>query len=401
MLARQPIYDQTLEVQGYELLFRASAESDAFDPSTCGDRASSDVLLNAFSALPVEDVLENKPAYVNFTRTLLNHPPPIDPERLVVEVLETIEVNSDTIAAIAALKQRGYTIALDDYFYSPDHHDLLQLADIIKVDVLATPGDTLTTLIPELQRYPARLLAEKVETHAMFSHCKQLGFELFQGYFLAKPQLVKGRRINAGQQTVLRLMAELQSKDVQFKNIEAVISTDSVLSFKLLRLVNSALFNLPRQILSIQQALTLLGIDRLRSWVTLLALSNLSDKPRILYVNAMLRARLCQQLAAVSGREDPGHAFTVGLLSTLDLFLDTPLEEVLSGVGIAPGLTEAILQRRGTAGLFLDTAIQFEQANLDELPWPRLQAEGLEEVLLNRVYVESLRWARESVAELM
>ncbi len=400
LLARQAIYDRKLRVFGYELLFRTG---DALvDPALEGDKASSDVMLNAFGALPVADILDGKPAFINFTRHLLDQPPPVDRRQLVVEVLESVLIDDSTIDAIRKLKQRGYVIALDDYRYDPDHHALLELADIVKIDVLDTSPGELPELIRQLRGFGVRLLAEKVETHAMFNHCQTLGFDLFQGYFLARPQPMQGRQVNAGQQSVLRLMSVMRAPQVSFQEIEKVILTDSVLSFKLLRLVNSALFNLPRKIESIQQALALLGLDRIRSWSTLLALGSLTDKPAALYMNAMLRARMCQALGEQMQRSRDAceRLFTIGLLSTLDLFLDMPMTAVLEAVDLDDELHQAILERGGSDGLLLATATSFEQGLPDSVDWPALAELGLDDSQVGEAYIHSLVWARDNIAQL-
>lgn len=326
LLARQAVYDTRLRVHAYELLFRAHGDDDANFAD--GDQATSTVLLNAFTGLSVEEILEGKPAFVNFTRNLLDNPPPIDPSRLVVEVLENIAIDADTIAAIRRLKTLGYTIALDDYIYNEGHAELIGLADLIKIDVLANSPEEIRALLLRLQPYNVTLLAEKVETQEMFESCKQLGFQLFQGYFLARPQIVKGRALQGDQRTVLQLLTTMRKPDVEFREIEQVIQTDAVLVLKMLRLVNSALFHQRREITSIRQALTFLGMEKIRSWTHLLSLSKLDSKPTALFTTTMVRARFGQLLAdQVRSKGVHGDSqFTIGLLSTLDAFLGMELE---------------------------------------------------------------------------
>lgn len=397
LLARQAIYDSRLRVHAYELLFRShNAETASF---TDGDQATSAVLLNAFTSLPVADILEGKPAFVNFTRNLLESPPPIDSANLVVEVLEDIVIDADMIAAVRRLKKKGYTIALDDYVYAEGHHELIELADLIKIDVLAHSLPELQMLVTALQPYGAILLAEKVETLAMFETCKELGFKLFQGFFLSRPQLVKGRALKSDQRAVLQLLAALRIPDVDFRQIEKTIQTDSVLVYKLLRLVNSALYHQQREITSIRQALTLLGLEKIRSWGQLLALSNLDNKPAAVFTNAMIRARLGQLLAEHSpSREVLGeNQFTIGLLSTLDAFLGMELEQILDSIAMSSEVKEAILQRRGISGFLLSVAIAYEQADFDAIDWDRLEQLGISAEAARDAYVDSIRWADENL----
>ena len=398
LLARQAIYDTKLRIHAYELLFRSHHSSDVAGVQD-GDQATSAVLLNAFSSLPLEDVLEGKPAFVNFTRRLLDHPPPIDASRLVVEVLEDVVIDADTIAAIGRLKQLGYTIALDDYIYTEGHHELVKLADVVKIDVLANNLAAVRNLAAQLRPYGATLLAEKVETLEVFDACKAMGFQLFQGFFLSRPQLVKGRVLNGDQRTVLQLLSVLRKPDVDFRQIEQVIQTDSVLVYKVLRLVNSALFNLQREITSIRQALALLGLEKIRSLTQLLALSNLQNKPTSLFVDVMVRARLGQLLAERAHRDglDGETQFTVGLLSSLDVFLGLELGQILDSIAIADNIKDAILERSGDSGALLSAALAYERADFDHIEWPQLDALGIDSETLRDSYLESLRWANDTV----
>lgn len=395
LLARQAIYNRDLAIYAWELLFRAPrSETAEFDD---GDQATSSVLLNAFAALPVVDILEGKPAFVNFTRKLLDFTPPVDTRQLVVEVLEDVPIDANTIAAIQRLKAQGYIIALDDYVYVEGHHELLALADIVKIDVLAQPVDKLPELVAQFHPYHKRLLAEKVETMAMYERCRELGFELFQGYFLSRPELVRGRALKNDQRTVLQLLSLLRGSDVNFVDIERVVQTDSILTYKVLRMVNSAYFGLQRPIRTIRQALTLLGMDRIRSWIQLLALSNLEDKPIGLYITAIVRARMGQLLALTSPAPtvDADSQFTIGLLSTLDAFMGTDLETILDTVPLSAEIRAALLQRAGEAGLLLATTERYEVGNFDAIQWPALEVLGIDQLAVRQAYLDSVTWTDE------
>ena len=397
LLARQAIYDAHMRVHAYELLFRKHFDDMA--AVTDGDVATSTVLLNAFTALPVEEILDGKPAFVNFTRNLLDNPPPIDASRLVVEILEDVAVDDAMIAAVRALKASGYTIALDDYIYAEHHRELIGIADLIKIDVLAHSLPEIAALVEQLVDFNGILLAEKVETHEMFEYCKHLGFKLFQGYFLAKPQLVKGRELKSDQRTVLQLLSTISKADVEFKDIAQIVQTDSVLSLKILRLVNSALFHKQRDITSIRQALTFLGMEKIRSWVHLLSLTKLDNRPAELFTTTMVRARFGQLLAenARGAAVQSESQFTIGLLSTLDAFLGMELEEILSGIAVPDTMRAAILQQRGADGLLLAVALAYERADWDSVDWQQLNGLGISAEQTQTAYLESLQWARASM----
>ena len=398
LLARQAIYDRNKNVHAYELLFRAHGDEVA--TIIDGDHATSTVLLNAFTSLPVEEILENKPAFVNFTRKLLDSPPPIDASRLVVEILENIVVDAEMIAAVRTLKSGGYTIALDDYVYIDGHEELIGLADLIKVDVLSQSLDQVRALLDRLSNFTGILLAEKVETQEIFETCKQMGFQLFQGYFLSKPQIVKGRVLSSDQRTVLQLLSALRNPEAEFSDIAQIIQTDSVLALKVLRLVNSALFGLRREITSVRQAVTMLGMSKVRSWAHLLSLTKLDNQPEDLFTTTMVRARFGQLLAErarTSGAQGESQ-FTIGLLSTLDAFLGIELTEILNSISVPDSMRAAILQRDGNEGFLFAITLAYERADWDNIDWNRLGGIGISAEQAQTAYLESLYWVHTNIA---
>jgi EAL and modified HD-GYP domain-containing signal transduction protein len=396
LLARQPIFDGNMQVVAYELLCRNSDLK--FITSTDGDAASSQVLLNAFTELSIEQVVGKHKAYVNFTRTLLDSPPPFNRQKLVIEVLEGQQIDASMLHSLKQLREQGYTIALDDFELDENTENLIAYADIIKLDVLNLSAERLRYHIDYLKPFGITLIAEKVETYEMFEQCKALGFDLFQGYFLAKPRVITGRKISENKQSVLQLLSALHDPNVPLEKIERMIARDTLLSFKLLRLVNSAAFGLQREVESLRQAIMLLGLNKLRNWVNLLALSNLSGKPHELSVAALTRARMCELISTqLKQHSRPDSYFTVGLLSTLDAFLDTPLEELLRNLSLSEALNQAMLTHSGPEGLVLQVVQAHEQGHWQDIDWEHLEKLGLTPETLAEIYVNSLHWVAETM----
>lgn len=396
LLARQPIFDRNMRVIAYELLCRNTDLK--FMATTDGDAASSQVLLNAFTELSIEHVVGKHKAFVNFTRTLLHSPPPFNRQQLVIEVLEGQQVDASMLHALKELREQGYTIALDDFELNEDNKSLVAYADIIKLDVLSLSSEKLKYHIDYLRPFGITLIAEKVETYEMFETCKALGFDLFQGYFLAKPRVITGRKISENKQSVLQLLSALHDPDVPIEKVERMIARDTLLSFKLLRLVNSAAFGLPRSVESLRQAIMLLGLQKLRNWVNLLALSNLSGKPHELSVAALTRARMCEMIAShIDKRSRPDSYFTVGLLSTLDAFLDSPLEDLLKNLSLSEALNQAMLAHSGPEGMVLQVVQAHEQGKWQDIDWEHMQSLGLTSDKLATIYLQALYWVAETM----
>ncbi|HSX51091.1 MAG TPA: HDOD domain-containing protein [Cellvibrio sp.] len=399
LLARQPIFNGNMQVVAYELLCRNSDLK--FITSTDGDAASSQVLLNAFTELSIEQVVGKHKAYVNFTRTLLDSPPPFNRQKLVIEVLEGQQIDASMLHSLKLLREKGYTIALDDFELDENSESLVAYADIIKLDVLSLSPKQLHYHIDYLKPFGITLVAEKVETYEMFEQCKALGFDLFQGYFLAKPRVITGRKISENKQSVLQLLSALHDPDIAIDKIERMIARDTLLSFKLLRLVNSAAFGLRRNVDSLRQAIMLLGLGKLKNWVNLLALSNLSGKPHELSVAALTRARMCEMISTqLKQQSRPDTSFTVGLLSTLDAFLDMPLDELLRNLSLSEALNQAMLAHAGPEGMVLQLVQAHEQGHWQEIDWAHLETLGLTPEILAEIYVNSLHWVAETMNSL-
>lgn len=392
LLARQPIFDIDIKVSGYELLFRDDNSNQA--KIADGDSATSQVFLNAFNELDISEVVQHHPAYINFTRNLIINPPPFDKSRFVIEVLEDVEADKELVDNLRKLKKAGYTIALDDFVYHSKWDTALHIVDIVKIDVLALDEAEIRRHVKLLKAFNVVLLAEKVETHEMFHFCKDLGFTLFQGYFLSKPEQVKGRKIPANKLVVLNLLAQLQNPNAELAKIAGVIANDPVLSVKLIKLVNSAAFSGRREITSLQHAVSMLGLRQVKSWATLLSLSSMADKPNALSVLAMKRAKMCQRLAeCFTTTLDSDAYFTTGLLSNLDAFFDVELHEIVASMPLSPIVVDGLLRGNGPIGMIINTVINFEQAHWDQLDMAALAKLNIGTKEMEVSYRESIRWA--------
>lgn len=393
-VARQPIFDANTNVYAYELLFRTGETGGA--NVTDGNAASSQVMINAFLEIGLEEMTDRHPAFVNLTRDFVvgQLPLPMPAESVVIEILEDIEVNAELLAAIKSFKDKGFTIALDDYVFEDDKTPMFDLIDIIKIDLLHCDRDRLASEVVRLKTHNVKLLAEKVETQEEFELCKQLGFDYYQGYFFSKPKVMSAQSLKANRVSLMKILATLQDPDCEVNELEKLISQDVSISYKILRILNSALYNLPREIDSIKQAIVILGMKTIRDWLTVITLTNIDDKPHELIQVCLQRARMLQSLSEVSGmNKDTG--FTAGLFSSLDAFMDQPMDEVLGELPLADEIRNAILAHEGNLGNLLQTVLQYERGD-----WQDIKSDKPMPSELSEHYVESLSWSAELIAEL-
>lgn len=393
-VARQPIFDADLNVYAYELLFRSSNSGPA--NVTDGNAASSQVMINAFLDIGIDAISGGHLSFINLTRDFIvgQLPLPLPPETVVLEILEDIDVDEELLNALKVFSAHGYTIALDDYVFTADKAPLFDIIDIIKIDFLECDKRRLATEVERLKAYNIKLLAEKVETQAEFKLCKSLGFDYFQGFFISKPKVLSGRSLKPNRISLMKILSVLQSKDCDITELEALISQDVSISYKILRIINSALYNLRREIESIKQAIVALGLKTISDWLTVIMLTDINDKPPELIFLCLQRARMMHSLCEASGlNRDAG--FTVGLFSSLDAIMDQPMDKVLDELPLAGEITAALLNREGKLGDLLADVIHYERGE-----WQAINADKSMSEELSKHYLESLAWATELVRQL-
>ena len=389
-LGRQPIYDRRLQVFAYELLFRTSDDNVAVIADAEGSTAQ--VVIDTFIEIGLENVVGQHLAFVNVSRAFLldGYARQLPKERVVLEILEDVTIDDRLIACAEELAAAGYTIALDDFVYHDDFRPLLGIARIIKVDLRRLDEASVREHVRLLTRRDVKLLAEKVETKEEFDRCLDLGFDLFQGYYFQRPTIVTGRRPPTNRLAALRLLAALQSPNVTIAQVEALIGQDATISYRVLRVINSAMYGLARRVDSLHEAVVLLGLQRIRTWVTLMTLSGVSDKPHELLVTAMVRARMASQLTAHLPGDVHEAAFTVGLFSALDAILDLPMDEIVSSLPLSQEASDALLRQTGPLGEVLGCILLYERGD-----WDHVRLEGQSADSIRTVYLESVAWASE------
>jgi c-di-GMP-related signal transduction protein len=396
-VGRQPIIDGDGRLYGYELLFRGAAQatqSHTPETGTGADAATTATILSAFSEFGSQ-LLGGRLGFVNLTRAFIvgELPVPFPPQSAVLEVLESIAIDEDVIAGARQRKAEGHKLALDDFVWSDAAPGLLELADIVKLDVLEPPWEEVLETIERCRPYGVRLLAERVEDEQTLRKARDAGFELFQGYLLGRPQTLSMERLGPGQAVALRLLARMADPQTTAGDVEGVLRTDPALSLRLLRIANAAHSGLGRRVSSIKDAVVMVGLARLRAWMVLIALGP-SGGTREEINQALIRARTCELAAArLSNGPRPDSAFTVGLLHGIAAALGVPIEEFVAGLpALADDLRAALSGDAGPLRTILDAVLQYERGDLTQLG-------GASEIGdLSTAYLEALAWTSGTVA---
>jgi EAL and modified HD-GYP domain-containing signal transduction protein len=398
-LARQPILDRQQRLVAYELLFRSCHTNRADIAEHM--RATTTLVNNAFNGMGIASVLGHAKGYINVDAHFLlsDWVELLPPKQVVLEILEWVEPSDDVIARIKALRLCGYSFALDDYSGDSSNVDrFLSEVDLVKVDLRAVDPARLTAIAADLRRRRLRMVAEKVETKDEFELACNLGFDLFQGYHFARPQLLTSKQQKKPAKIQLLRLLSLILEDSDTVALEMAFKRHPMLSYNLIRMVNSAASGLHQRVNSLRHAIVLLGRRQLQIWMQLLLYTvrddGATDNP--LLQMAATRGKLMETVAQIdsqSRRGDPGAAFMTGILSLVDVLLGMPREQIFGELLISDELKEALLFRTGRLGHLLRLAETLEQDNHAETKELIAGVPGLSMESLLQMQLESYLWA--------
>jgi len=366
-IARQPIFTKDMKIFGYELLFRSGAAEKGY-ANTDSDQATSRVVMESFCTMGLDTITGGKPAFINFTSRLLeeNIATLFPKKHLIVEILEDVEPTPEIISACNELHNRGYTLAMDDFIYSPEYDPLVALSGIIKFDFMQCTPDEIEKMIQQGNFKGKKLLAEKVETNEVFDAAVRIGCTLFQGYFFSKPVTLSAKALSPLKINYISLLNETKTSDyIDYKKISETIRRDVALSYKLLKLVNSAYYGLRTVVKDIPQALTIIGTKEIRKWIFMIAIMGLSsDKPDEIIKMSMIRGRFLEKLNSRSLRAYTNDiVFQTGLFSMLDVLMDMPMESALEGVYLPDEIRAALIDHKGVLADLLELVVSLERSN--------------------------------------
>ncbi len=399
-IGRQPIMDRRQQLVAYELLFRRSQHNAADVRDDLAATAS--VITRAFIDLGIEAALGPYKGFINCDESLLLSDllEVLPSDKVVLEVLETVDITPAVVERCVELKALGFTLALDDFVgYEDRFKPLLDIVEIVKVDTMLVDPAGLLAVTRKLGNWPVTLLAERVEKVELVEHCQQIGYSLFQGYYFAKPMIMAGKRLSHSQMALLRLLG-MVLEDVDVAELEAVFKREPGLTMNLMRLTNSVATGVRVKVTSLRHAITLLGRRQLQRWLQLL----MYTKPRPgtepisspLMQLAATRGKLMELLA---GQIEPGRqefedqAFMVGIISLMPALMGVPMAEILNGISLGNAVREALEAQTGTLGKMLDLTEALEGNDGETCHDLTARLPGLDADRVNACHTQPLIWA--------
>ncbi|MCK8120826.1 MULTISPECIES: EAL and HDOD domain-containing protein [Pseudoalteromonas] len=393
-VARQAIFNRRQKVVAYELLFRDSPKN--FFPDIAEGQATARLIMENQLNLGTRHITSGKKALIN-----------IGPESLeldlcaflpcqdvVIELLESIEPTDTNYELCRELFHSNFNLALDDFVYKPQWDRFLKLVKLIKFDITITPLDDIHPIIKKLKDHKQiKLLAEKIETQEEYEVAAGMGFDYFQGYFFAKPTMMKHNDIDYNYGLVVAIYAEIMGPNPDLTKIAALFELDAALAYKLLRLINSGVFPIQSKIASLKQALVYLGQERLKKFVSLIVTAHTAGKkPAELMQVCVVRARFCELIAKKVAKHQSGEAFLTGLFSLLDAILDQPMSLLVEKLPFQDDIKAALLEEKNTLYYILKVVKAYETGSW----WALEQAViflNIQSDILPELYQKSVDWA--------
>lgn len=402
-VARQPIFNKNEHIFAYELLYR-NGHDNSF-PLIDGETATLEVLVHSFLTIGINELAGEKLCFINFTENLLVKDmfAKFPENRIVVEILEDIPITSALLQKIKEIKSLGFLIALDDFVLQKNitvYDELFSLVNFIKVDFLSSTVVERQAIERIVKKnYPhIILLAEKVETREQFYEAKAAGYGLFQGYFFAKPEIIKGTEIPANLVQYFRIISLLRDKSSSIEEVAEEIERDVSLSFKVLKLINSPAVRLKSKIRSIKQGVVMLGLEELNHWLYVLLLheskANHSGDGMALIEASLFRAKFCELLAKTKVKQNASEYFLVGMFSLIDTLLHQSMNQLLQDLPLSDEVAATLSGNLTEMTPYLEVAIACDEVRWDDM------LEGatilnIDHDTLNDIYIEARRWAAE------
>ena len=372
LIGRQPILDRNEEVVAYELLFRSVASKDNASVLNAS-HATARVIVNTLSGFGLEQILGGHRGFINMELDLLmsDSIAILPRERVVLELLETLQVTPGLVERCRFLKHEGFTLALDDHEFDPLYTELYGIVDIVKVDLFQSPVEHLQEMVERFSPYSVKLLAEKVESRDQYLRCRDMGFEYFQGYYFAKPSLMEKKPFDDAGTHLLKLMRLLMN-DADISDIEHAFRQSPGLTYKLLLLVNSVSLVMRVRVQNVRHAVSSLGRQQIKRWVQLclFALGDSSGLENPLVEMAAVRAVFMEHLAGQLSplRDNPeaaDQAFMIGILSLLETIYTISIDEVIASLHLSDEVRDALAERSGVLGELLRLAQLVEGVECD------------------------------------
>ena len=399
-VARRPVFDREERLAAFELLYR---QDSVIEGGAASELASERLLLDACLGTGLDTLAEGLPALLPVTPSILVRETirVVHPRRALLQLSPGVDPTADLIRACERLAADGYRFSIDarDGLLTPT---LLAVARLAKLDTSQIPPALIPRAADRLHKAGVWILADQISSHDLRTRCASAGIELYEGYEYARGEVVTKRDVGVDHVQAFRLLKTIRDPKVADGVIEEAFRRDLGLSYKLLRLVNSAWAG-GRDITTIGHAIRLVGREALYRWLSLLLVSTIAERGVELEIASvsLTRARMCERIAEVYGiPKASGPLFMVGLFSMLDVLLGIPMADLVTRLELATDVTRALVAREDFYGSALALVEAYERGDWSMVT-DRAAEVGISADVLPSLYTEGLAWARSQLQEAM
>jgi len=344
-IGRVPIFDAQRRLWGYELMCVGTVPVK--QEAASEENTATSVAASAYIGLqPI--LQQGRKVMLNFDEMGIvdNMPYALPPGSAAVQVVESLFLNPEIPAMLQRLKSDGYLIAVQEFSGAPEFDPLYDLADIVGATVAGRTEKEVADLLAAIDARNTDIMTRRVDDAALFEMCRQAGADLFEGAFFKKPDTITVRKLTSNATSRLKLLQRIDQPDPDIDDLAETIQSDAAISFRLLSFLNSAAFGLPRKIKSVQHAIRLLGWKRMKNWLRVVLLNDMSQAAEagdLMQLSAQ-RGKFLELVARSHDYWgfDPESLHLLGLFSLMDTLLTAPMEEIVTFLPIEQPLKEAL-----------------------------------------------------------
>jgi len=396
-IARQAIFNRQSKTVGYELLFRDSPDNKF--PEIDQDIATSKIIIQNHIHGSIKAISMGKPAYINFTeKSLINkYPLMFNPSEIVIELVSHKKVTNNLIKILSYYHEKGYKIALTEYDTDKQWDVLFPYISYLKVNLDNVNPKQLPAVVKRLKAFNVKMVAERVETRFQYLSLVEVGFDYYQGFFYHEPEIIEGKALTPIKAQMLELISETFNSPLVYERIADIVSHDVNLSISLLKMVNNVATGTRVEITSLKQATAYLGEDKLKQFVSILALSKLTtEQTDEVSKQALITAKLMASIAEHNKKfsKVADFAFITGLLSSLEVLLGMPIEEIIKTMPLAQPIEKALIEHSGLLGELLDFTVHYITGQVHGLA-DQMKIYELSSEELHQEFVEASLWCQQ------
>ncbi len=369
-IVRQPVKDLKGGIIGYEIQYHGENQAYAIDETNSNDFAAADTVYS-FLTQNTDKVLKGSLNFMTFTTNLLMKQTPklFAASDLVIQVGEDVIIHPLAMRFLERYAKDGYKLAVNDFQFSPRYFSIIDKFDYIKINFQTAADVSIRNIVELAHSMGKKCIAIGVDTEELYQKSFIMEVDAMEGLWVAEKLFTTVHSSSFLQSSFFRLLVAINRDDPDVEEIEQIISMDAVLTYSLLKIVNSSYFALRNRATDVHQAIVVMGLGQLRQWIYLLGTGNGEEGPdasqeeflKLSFMRASFSSALMKLAKDMPISQN--EAYLLGMFSTLNYLIAAPMEEILADLPIAQEVKDALLFHSGRCGDLYDLILSYERAD--------------------------------------